>query len=71
MCDRPDGMVVPVGHVKDTGVANTSGYTLNYNEYIVYDARQVKMKYAVQVEFNFDWKWKNLSWPILTLTFQF
>jgi len=51
---RPDGTVVPLGHPKDTGVQNPSGYTLNYNEYIVYNPKQVKMKYVVQVQFNFN-----------------
>ena len=28
---RPDGVVVPLGTSKDTGVSNPMGYTLNYN----------------------------------------
>jgi poly [ADP-ribose] polymerase len=50
---RSDGTVVPLGHPRDTGVNNPSGYTLNYNEFIVYDPRQVKIRYVVQVQFNF------------------
>ncbi|KAI8759281.1 poly [ADP-ribose] polymerase 2, partial [Biomphalaria glabrata] len=45
----PDGLTVPVG--KAVNVANTS--VLNYNEFIVYDTRQIRMKYLVQVKFHF------------------
>jgi poly [ADP-ribose] polymerase len=48
-----DGTIVPVGQPKDTGITNPNGYTLNYNEYIVYSTRQVKMRFAVQVRFEF------------------
>lgn len=48
-----DGCIVPLGKPKDTGVDNPSGYTLNYNEFIVYDVSQVKLKYLVKVKFNF------------------
>ncbi|KAK3085759.1 hypothetical protein FSP39_008277 [Pinctada imbricata] len=49
----PDGMKVPIGKGKNTGVKNPSGYTLNYNEYIVYDTKQIKMKYLLRVKFNY------------------
>jgi poly [ADP-ribose] polymerase len=49
----PDGVRVPLGKSKDTGVVNPSGYTLNYNEFIVYDTAQIRMKYLVKVQFNF------------------
>lgn len=48
-----DGTVVPLGKPQDTGVSNPAGYTLNYNEFVVYNPRQVKMRYAVQVRFEF------------------
>jgi len=48
-----DGTVVPLGKPKDTGVKNPDGYTLNYNEFIVYNRNQVKSKYLIQVKFNF------------------
>ncbi|XP_013383851.1 poly [ADP-ribose] polymerase 2-like [Lingula anatina] len=48
-----NGTVVPLGKPKDTGVKNPSGYTLNYNEFVVYDPRQVRMKYLCKVQFNF------------------
>ena len=38
---RSDGCVMPLGHTHDTGVRNTAGYTLNYNEFVVYDTCQV------------------------------
>ncbi|XP_060599923.1 poly [ADP-ribose] polymerase 2-like isoform X2 [Ruditapes philippinarum] len=49
----PDGAVVPWGKAKDTGVTNPKGYTLNYNEFIVYDTRQIKMKYLLKIDFKF------------------
>jgi len=48
-----DGVIVPLGKQYDTGVVNPDGYTLNYNEYIVYNPNQVKMKYLVKIQFNF------------------
>ncbi|XP_022343274.1 poly [ADP-ribose] polymerase 2-like isoform X2 [Crassostrea virginica] len=49
----PDGTVVPLGKSKNTNVKNSGGYTLNYNEFIVYDTKQIKMKYLVKTKFNF------------------
>lgn len=48
-----DGTVVPLGKGKKTGVVNKHGYTLNYNEFIVYNTNQIKMKYLVKIKFNF------------------
>lgn len=48
-----DGMVVPVGKGVNTGVNNPKGYTLNYNEFIVYNTAQIRMKYLLKVQFNF------------------
>ncbi|ETE69998.1 Poly [ADP-ribose] polymerase 2, partial [Ophiophagus hannah] len=52
-CFSLHGATVPVGPAKETGIANTHGYTLNYNEFVVYDPRQVRMKYLLKVRFNF------------------
>ncbi|XP_056384554.1 poly [ADP-ribose] polymerase 2 isoform X3 [Hyla sarda] len=52
-----DGAVVPLGPLIDTGLKNKDGYTLNYNEFIVYDSRQVRMKYLLQVRFNYESLW--------------
>lgn len=51
--NRPDGCVVPVGKGVSTGVKNPTGYTLNYNEFIVYKTSQIRMKYLVKVQFKF------------------
>ncbi|XP_033626574.1 poly [ADP-ribose] polymerase 2-like isoform X2 [Asterias rubens] len=50
----PDGTVVPLGKGTDTGVDNPNGYTLNYNEFIVYNTNQIRMRYLVWVKFNFN-----------------
>ncbi|XP_069616674.1 poly [ADP-ribose] polymerase 2 [Ranitomeya imitator] len=52
-----DGAVVPFGPLIDTGLQNNDGYTLNYNEYIVYDSSQVRMKYLLLVQFNYESLW--------------
>ncbi|XP_050138415.1 poly [ADP-ribose] polymerase 2-like isoform X1 [Malus sylvestris] len=46
-----DGVVVPLGKPKE----NTSRRkgSLLYNEYIVYNVEQIRMRYVVQVNFNF------------------
>jgi hypothetical protein len=41
---------VPVGKGVDT---STSGGSLMYNEYIVYDIAQAKMKYLIKMRFNY------------------
>uniref|UniRef100_A0ACB8EWT8 Poly [ADP-ribose] polymerase 2 n=1 Tax=Sphaerodactylus townsendi TaxID=933632 RepID=A0ACB8EWT8_9SAUR len=51
------GTVVPMGPVVETGVVNPHGYTLNYNEFIVYDPQQVRMRYLLKVRFNFTQLW--------------
>lgn len=48
-----DGCVVPCGKLIPTGVQNTQGYTLMYNEYIVYDTSQIKLRYLCKIEFEF------------------
>ncbi|XP_030067246.1 poly [ADP-ribose] polymerase 2 isoform X2 [Microcaecilia unicolor] len=52
-----NGAIVPLGPAKETGVLNPDGYTLNYNEYIVYDPHQVYMKYLLKIQFNFKQLW--------------
>lgn len=54
VCTMSDGVVVPYGKSTETGVDNPRGYTLNYNEYIVYNTNQVRMRYLVKVKFNFQ-----------------
>jgi len=48
-----DGTMVPLGVPCDTGVANPGGYTLNYNEYVVYNTKQIRARYLVQLKFIF------------------
>ena len=41
---RSDGVVVPLGTSKDTGITNPGGYTLNYNGMLIEDnIRSVKV----------------------------
>lgn len=39
-----DGVIVPCGHLIESNVVDTS---LSYDEYIVYDVSQIKIKYAI------------------------
>ena len=50
---RTDGTVVPLGKGGETGVRNPDGFTLNYNEFIVYNTKQIRMRYLLQVKFEF------------------
>ena len=43
-----DGGRLPVGPAKLTQNSNA----LNYNEFIVYDTKQIKMKYLAKIKFN-------------------
>ena len=49
-----DGVQIPLGVCKETGYANPAGgFTLAYNEYIVYSVEQVKIKYILKAKFNY------------------
>ena len=48
-----NGLQLPMGPARNTDVNKLAGYTLNYNEFIVYDTKQVKMKYLAKIKFNF------------------
>ncbi|XP_066963757.1 poly [ADP-ribose] polymerase 2-like isoform X2 [Macrobrachium rosenbergii] len=48
-----DGTVVPMGPGVQTGVNNPKGYTLLYNEYIVYNPSQVRTRFLLKIKFNF------------------
>ncbi|XP_065270081.1 poly [ADP-ribose] polymerase 2-like [Emys orbicularis] len=52
-----DGAAVPLGPAVEMGVTNPHGYTLNYNEFVVYDPGQVRMRYLLQVRFSFAPLW--------------
>ena len=49
------GGLLPVGPAKKTKVNDMGGYTLNYNEFIVYDTKQIKMKYLAKIKFNYKY----------------
>ncbi|XP_042405989.1 poly [ADP-ribose] polymerase 2-A-like isoform X3 [Zingiber officinale] len=45
-----DGVIVPLGTPEKQNVFQSS---LLYNEYIVYNVEQIRMRYVIQVQFNF------------------
>lgn len=42
-----------MGPGTETGISNTKGYTLMYNEYIVYDPAQVRTRFLLKIKFNY------------------
>lgn len=50
-----DGTIVPMGPGVNTNVVNPRGYTLMYNEYIVYDVHQIRMRYLAKIKFNYNY----------------
>lgn len=46
-----DGMVIPLGKPKKTGIKSTC----SHNEYIVYRVDQVKIRYLLKVKFQFKY----------------
>jgi hypothetical protein len=51
--NRNDDIVVPMGPGVPATVNNGKGISLNYNEYIVYDTKQVRMRYLIKLKFLF------------------
>ena len=50
-----DGCIVPVGNLKSApNKAEANTYSLLYNEFVVYDVAQIKIRYLVKVEFDYD-----------------
>ncbi|XP_065832639.1 poly [ADP-ribose] polymerase 1-like [Oscarella lobularis] len=47
-----DGMIIPMGKGRTEGDA---GGSLQYNEYIVYDVAQIRMKYLFKMNFKHKW----------------
>jgi len=45
-----DGCVVPCGPLTDTGITDSA---LIYNEYVVYDIAQVRMRYLLKLKFHY------------------
>ncbi|MFT7800163.1 poly ADP-ribose polymerase 2 isoform X1 [Arapaima gigas] len=52
-----DGVTVPLGPCMKTGVGQDGGYTLLYNEFIVYNPNQTRMRYLLKVQFNYLSLW--------------
>lgn len=51
------GSVVPIGPGVQTGVGQGGGYSLLYNEFIVYNPAQTCMRYLLRVQFNYPSLW--------------
>ncbi|XP_072296739.1 poly [ADP-ribose] polymerase 2 isoform X2 [Eucyclogobius newberryi] len=52
-----DDMTVPMGPGVSTGTVNAKGYSLLYNEFIVYNPAQARMRYLLRVKFNYSSLW--------------
>ncbi|XP_036374761.1 poly [ADP-ribose] polymerase 2 isoform X2 [Megalops cyprinoides] len=52
-----DGATVPMGPAVRTGVGQGGGYTLLYNEFVVYNPAQTRMRYLLKVQFNYASLW--------------
>uniref|UniRef100_A0A7N6C155 Poly [ADP-ribose] polymerase n=1 Tax=Anabas testudineus TaxID=64144 RepID=A0A7N6C155_ANATE len=52
-----NGVTVPLGPGVKTGVGTNTGYSLLYNEYIVYNPAQTRMRYLLRVQFNYTSLW--------------
>ncbi|XP_034412076.1 poly [ADP-ribose] polymerase 2 isoform X2 [Cyclopterus lumpus] len=52
-----DGVTVPMGPAVQTGVGKNSGYSLLYNEFIVYNPAQTRMRYLLRIKFNYSSLW--------------
>ncbi|XP_067462613.1 poly [ADP-ribose] polymerase 2-like [Thunnus thynnus] len=49
-----DGVTVPMGPGVKTGVGKNNGYSLLYNEFVVYNPAQTRMRYLLRVQFNYS-----------------
>ena len=47
-------VTVPIGKIISTDSNNKNGYSLLYNEYIVYNEAQIKTRFLVKIEFDFE-----------------
>ena len=46
-----DGTIVPLGPASDVDATKNS--SLNYNEYVVYDTKQIRLRYIAKIKFNY------------------
>ncbi|TGZ69293.1 hypothetical protein CRM22_003812 [Opisthorchis felineus] len=47
------GVTVPIGKLVPSPEANSDNLALQFNEYVVYDPNQVRLRYLVKIKFNF------------------
>lgn len=52
-----DGVTVPMGPGVRTGATRSNGYSLLYNEFIVYNPSQARMRYLLRIKFNYTSLW--------------
>ncbi|XP_070700865.1 poly [ADP-ribose] polymerase 2 [Pempheris klunzingeri] len=52
-----DGVTVPMGPGVKTGVGKKNAYSLLYNEFIVYNPAQTRMRYLLRIKFNYSSLW--------------
>ncbi|KAG7525359.1 poly [ADP-ribose] polymerase 2 [Solea senegalensis] len=52
-----NGVTVPMGPGVKTRVRNNSGYSLLYNEFVVYNPAQTRMRYLLRIKFNYSSLW--------------
>ncbi|KAM8850853.1 poly [ADP-ribose] polymerase 2 isoform 1-T1 [Spinachia spinachia] len=56
-CVDLDGVSVPMGPAVETGVGTNRCYSLLYNEFIVYNPAQTRMRYLLRIKFNYSSLW--------------
>lgn len=52
-----NGATVPMGPGVKTGVGKRNSYSLLYNEFIVYNPAQIRMRYLLRIKFNYSSLW--------------
>lgn len=52
-----DSATVPMGPGVKTGVGKRNSYSLLYNEFIVYNPAQTRMRYLLRIKFNYSSLW--------------
>ncbi|XP_041805521.1 poly [ADP-ribose] polymerase 2 isoform X2 [Chelmon rostratus] len=52
-----NGSTVPMGPGMKTGVGKHNSYSLLYNEFIVYNPAQARMRYLLRIKFNYSSLW--------------
>ena len=52
-----EGVNVPMGPVVTTGMGKQKNYTLLYNEFVIYNPAQIRMRYLLRIKFNYSTLW--------------